>query len=236
MKVVCVAHSDFALGDHILSWMEDKHYTFAYCRPFQGDLLPQVNEFDWLILTGGMYCLLEKNKYPFLLDEIRFVEEAITHNKIVLGFCLGAQIIGESYQQKTEPSPHREIGVFPVELTPEGMNDPLLTGLPASFNVSHWHQYMPGITETAKILATSQGCPRQIIRYSSKVYGFQCHPEATFQNTQKAISLFEKELTPGPYVQSKEQFLQSDFSAMKNIILSILNNITTLTVKNLQRF
>ena len=113
-----------------------------------------------------MYCLLEKDKYPFLIDEINLVNEAISNNKIVFVFCLGAQIIGESYGQKKELSPHQEFGVFPVELTQEGGNDPLLKGLPTSFNVSHWHRYMPGITKTAEILAISQGCPRQIIRYS----------------------------------------------------------------------
>lgn len=36
---------------------------------------------------------------------------------------------------------------------------------------------MPGLTPEAKIIAYSEGCPRQIIEYSKLVYGFQCHME-----------------------------------------------------------
>ena len=36
---------------------------------------------------------------------------------------------------------------------------------------------MPGLTKNAVVLATSQGCPRQIIRFSPKHYAFQAHLE-----------------------------------------------------------
>src|SRR5262249_31203602 len=144
LRILCITHSDFDLSAHIMSWIEDQHHTLSYCRPFQGESLPSMDEFDWLILTGGTQCLLEKEQYPFILDEIRFVEKAIANEKVVLGFCLGAQIIGESYGQKTEPSPYQEIGVFPIELTMEAKDDPILQGLPPQFDVAHWHKYMPG--------------------------------------------------------------------------------------------
>ena len=34
-----------------------------------------------------------------------------------------------------------------------------------------------GLTEDAVVLATSQGCPRQMIRFSPKHYAFQAHLE-----------------------------------------------------------
>ncbi len=230
LRILCIAHSDFDLSAHIVSWIEDQNYTLSYCRPFQGEILPSIDDFDWLILTGGTQCLLEKDRYPFLLDEIHFVEKSIVNNKLVLGFCLGAQIIGESYGQKTELSPYQEIGVFPIELTMDAKDDPVLQTLPPSFNVAHWHKYMPGITQTAKVLATSKGCPRQIIRYSPRTYAFQCHPEVSFESVQRAISLLQEELPKeGLYIQKKEDFLNSDFSSMKNIFVLILNRIAKLT-------
>ena len=36
---------------------------------------------------------------------------------------------------------------------------------------------MPGLTDNAVVLATSQGCPRQIVRFSPKHYAFQAHLE-----------------------------------------------------------
>ncbi len=228
LKILCITHSDFDLGPHIASWIKNQQHTLTYCRPFQGQSFPSLDEFDWLILTGGTQCLLEKKQYTFLLDEIDFVKRAIASNKIVLGFCLGAQIIGESYGQETELSPYQEVGAFPIELTLAGKNDPILKDLPQSLTVAHWHKYMPGITKTATILATSAGCPRQIIRYSPKTYGFQCHPELCLQDVEKAISLFYEQLPAGPYIQAKEEFLGSDFSSMNHIVVLILNRLAQL--------
>ncbi len=38
---------------------------------------------------------------------------------------------------------------------------------------------MPGLTLDSKVIAYSEGCPRQIVAYSDKVFGFQCHMELT---------------------------------------------------------
>ena len=225
MKILFITHTDFEIPTYIVSWAQEKNFEILYCRPFRNEVLPQVSEFDCLILMGGTQCLLELDRYPFLNDEISLVENAISADKIVLGFCLGAQIIGKAHGIKTEKSPHEEIGVFPITLTPDGQNDPLLMNLPTTFLVTHWHKYMPGVPKDAKILAISEGCPRQIIRYSSKVYGFQCHPEVTFEDIQKAISFFEKDLYEGTYIQSKDDFLKNDFSSINNKMILILNNL-----------
>ncbi len=44
-----------------------------------------------------------------------------------------------------------------------------------TLEVGHWHNDMPGLTPEAKIIAYSEGCPRQIVAYSDRVFGFQCH-------------------------------------------------------------
>lgn len=227
MKILFISHTDFEIPTYIRLWAKENDFALSYCGPFKGDVLPQISKFDWLILMGGTQCLLELDRTPFLRDEICFVKKTIEASKIVLGFCLGAQIIGEACGAKTEASPHKEIGVFPIKLTAHGQKDPLLAGLPQIFPVTHWHKYMPGIPKNAKILATSEGCPRQIIRYSSKVYGFQCHPEVTPEDIQKAISYFEEDLCPGLYVQSKDDFLKNDFSSINNMMISILNNLVS---------
>ena len=46
-----------------------------------------------------------------------------------------------------------------------------------TIETGHWHGDMPGLTEDVVVLATSPGCPCQIIRFSSKHYAFQAHLE-----------------------------------------------------------
>jgi GMP synthase (glutamine-hydrolysing) len=228
MKILFVAHTEFELPQYIELWAQEKRFELCCCRPLRGDVLPQPSEFDWLILVGGVQAFSGLENFSFLMDVIHLVEQALAADKIILGFCLGAQIIGEAHGVGTELSPNREVGVFPVELTQEGLRDPLLEGISSTFPAVHWHRYMPGLPETAEVLATSEGCPRQIIRYSSKVYGFQCHPEMTFRDVQRSIGHLEEDVDSGPYIQSKEEFLKSDFTSINRMLISILNNLTAL--------
>lgn len=89
----------------------------------------------------------------------------------------------------------------------------------------HWHNDMPGMTAEAKILATSQGCPRQIIRYSPLVYGFQCHPEPMKNNIEAMIAHCPNDLTPGKFIQSSQELLANNFTEINNRMILILNNL-----------
>lgn len=175
---------------------------------------------------GGPQSPLNMAESPYLEDEIFLVKETIKAQIPVLGFCLGAQLIGEALDARTERSPYKEVGIFPIELTKEGFEDNLLRGLPQQFFVVHWHNDMPGITSEAKILATSKGCPRQIVRYSPLIYGFQCHPEPTKKNIEAMIHHCPSDLIPGKFIQSREELLKSDFATMNKMMMKIMDNFS----------
>jgi GMP synthase (glutamine-hydrolysing) len=86
-----------------------------------------------------------------------------------------------------------------------------------------------GITADARILATSKGCPRQIIRYSPSIYGFQCHPEPTKENIETMIKHCPNDLAPGKYIQSSEELLSNNFTEINNRMIQILNNLIAST-------
>ena len=144
--------------------------------------------------------------------EIAFIKKTIDQNKIILGVCLGAQFIGEALGASFEHSPNREIGVFPLVLTEEGQQDPVFQNFPKTFLVGHWHGDMPGLTADAKILAITEGCPRQVVQYTPKVYGFQCHFEFNAKAIEGMIENCASELEEYknlPYIQSAQQCLLS---------------------------
>lgn len=229
MRIQYILHADFEGPGVIEKWAKQNHCSENTCRPFAGEGLPRPFEYDLLILMGGPQSPISINEAPYLEGEIALIKDTLKEGKPVLGFCLGAQLIGEALGARTERSPKKEVGVFPIELTEEGKQDPLLKGLPSKFSVIHWHNDMPGMTAEAKILAYSKGCPRQIIRYSSLVYGFQCHPEPAKQNIREMIKECPHDLAPGTFVQSAADFLNHDFAAINNIMMQILNNLTSMT-------
>jgi GMP synthase (glutamine-hydrolysing) len=172
---------------------------------------------------GGPQSACELDNDPYLYDEITLIKDAIAQNKKVLGFCLGAQLIGVALGAPAARSPEKEVGVFPIKLTPHASNDPLLAMLPEEFEVIHWHNDMPGLTATSEILAVSAGCPRQIIKYSSRLYGFQCHLEITREGIKDMIKACPNDLRPSLYTQSESELLGEDYSSINAHMIRILD-------------
>lgn len=232
MKVHIVMHESFESPAAIEIWALKKGHDITYTRLYEGGVFPDNTDFDFLVIMGGPQSpetTLTECPHFNAQKEIAFIKKAIEEKKVLLGVCLGAQLIGEALGAKFDHSPNREIGVFPVLLTEEGKNDPIFSSFPEKFMVGHWHGDMPGLTADSKILAISEGCPRQIICYSPKIYGFQCHFEFTpdaietmIENNAHELETY-KEL---PYIETAEQLKDHDYSEMNQFLFNFLDRIT----------
>ena len=86
----------------------------------------------------------------------------------------------------------------------------------------------PGLTAGAKVLAYSEGCPRQIVEYNSLVYGFQCHMEFTREVIALLIAASENELAGLAYrrfVQQPDALRQNDYSQMNEKLFVFLDKL-----------
>ena len=181
-----------------------------------------------LIIMGGPQSPQKVDEFPYLADEIDLIKAAIPQNKRVLGFCLGAQLIGEALGAPTGRSPEKEVGVYPVTLTEEGKKDPLLTDLPDNFPVIHWHNDMPGLLEDSALLAYSEGCPRQIIRYKPLVYGFQCHLEIDLDGIKTMVQAVPEDLKESKFTQSKDELLEQNYEPINQMMVNLLDRFVQL--------
>ena len=75
----------------------------------------RVEELDWLFILGGPMNVYEENRYPWLAREKRFIGEALHGGKVVIGICLGAQLLACVLGAKVTRNPCVEIGWYPVE-------------------------------------------------------------------------------------------------------------------------
>jgi len=204
----------------------------AYSRVYAGERLPAtVSDIDLLVVLGGPQSpSTPKSECPhFDADaEKALISRAISANRAVVGVCLGAQLIGEALGAKHERSPEKEIGKFPITLTEEGIQHEKLTHFGKTLGVGHWHSDMPGLTAGAKVLAYSEGCPRQIIEYGPRVYGFQCHMEFTREVIALLIAASESELaglTHHRFVQQPDALRQNDYSEMNEKLFVFLDKL-----------
>lgn len=230
MKLHIVMHEHFEAPAAIAVWAENRGHAVSYTKLYQGDRFPQKNNFDFLIVMGGPQSpatTTEECPHFDAKREIRFIKEAIEQGKILLGVCLGAQLIGEALGVKFDHSPNKEIGVFELTLTNASKQDPIFSTFPGKFLVGHWHGDMPGLTEGSEVLATSKGCPRQIVRYSPRIYGFQCHFEFTPAAVEGMIQNCGDELQEGkPYIQNASQLRKQDYSGMNELLFKFLDCMT----------
>lgn len=230
MKVHIVMHESFEAPAAIELWAKHKNHTITYTRLYNGDHLPKnATEIDFLVIMGGPQSPATTQKECPYFDaktEIGFIKGVINEKKLVLGVCLGAQLIGEALGAKCDHSPNREIGVFELTLTEDAKDDPVFSKFPKKFLVGHWHGDMPGLTQESKVLATSNGCPRQVIRYSPRVYGFQCHFEFTSEAVEEMITHCGYELTKWksqPYIQNAEELRRKSYDSMNKLLFSFLD-------------
>lgn len=79
----------------IESWAQDRGHDTSRTLLFEGEPLPDLGNFDWLVIMGGPMNVYEDEKYPWLAAEKIFIREAIEGGKVVLGICLGAQLIAD---------------------------------------------------------------------------------------------------------------------------------------------
>jgi GMP synthase (glutamine-hydrolysing) len=225
-------HESFESPGAIKKWALLNNCEITYTHLYKGDSFPEnTDDFDFLIIMGGPQSpdttLLECSHFD-AQKEISFIKEAIDNNKYLLGICLGAQLIGESLGAKFDHSPNREIGVYELTLTEEGRQDPIIGTFPEKFMVGHWHGDMPGLTVDSKILATSEGCPRQIVKYSPRIYGFQCHFEFDLESIEGMIKNSKSELESYkllPYIQNAEQLRSNDYDSINNLLFKFLDYI-----------
>jgi GMP synthase (glutamine-hydrolysing) len=95
-----------------------------------------------------------------------------------LGACYAIGTLGGHQGAEVDRRYAEPIGAAPVTLTREGRRDPLLAGLPATFDAFVGHkEAISRLPDHAVLLASSPSCPVQAFRVGSAVYATQFHPE-----------------------------------------------------------
>ncbi len=236
LGVHIVQHEAFEAPGALVTWIDHRGHRSGITRLHEGEPLPPYTEdIGLLVVLGGPQSPAttpEDCPHFDIAAERALVLAAITGGSAVVGICLGAQIIGEALGAHFEPSPEPEIGTFSIALTPLGLQDEVVGSLGIdTLNVGHWHNDMPGLTADSAVLATSQGCPRQIVRFAPRVYGLQCHLEFTpavvellIEHDGGALS----SLSGRPYIHDPATLRRQDYGEMNEHLYSFLDKLVSI--------
>ena len=167
----------------------------TYVRTFAGEAVPRYMEGAvGLVVLGGPMGVYEQNRYSFINDIIRLIDQAMKEAKPVLGICLGSQILATALGASITRGPQKEIGWHPIELTPAAGGDRLMHEMESSFMGYHWHGDIFQLPRGAVALASSALTACQAFAYESTAYGILFHMEVSEKIIGDMIEAFDDEL------------------------------------------
>ena len=135
------------------------------CVTIRGDRVakfPALREFDFVVVGGTPESAATFESA--LPAEWAFLRAAVASDVPCFGVCCGAQVLARLLGAPVKRLPAMEMGVYEAAATPDGRDDALLAGFPATFPVFHWHAYAFGLPPGATHLVTQEGWPLQAFR------------------------------------------------------------------------
>jgi len=201
MRMAVLQHVPFEGPAAIADWAAARKIDVAVRHLYRGDPLPDLAEFDMLTVMGGPMSANDEAVLPWLTPEIAFAGDTIAAGKVVLGVCLGAQIIAKALAAKVYRGAQKEIGWFPVRAETAHA---LFEGLPAEFMAFHWHGETFDLPAKAERLASTRVTPNQAFAVGKTVLGLQFHMEATKESVNALIEHAADEIGDGAYEQKPD--------------------------------
>jgi len=226
MRIHYLQHVPFEDLANIESWARSRGHALTRTLLFQSESLPSMGDFDWLIVMGGPMNIYEHERYPWLVQEKEFIARAIACGKIVLGICLGAQLMADVLGGRVRSSGKREIGWFPVRLTAAGRASRIFGVLPGEFVALHWHGDTFSIPDGAVHTAESQACLDQAFELG-KAVGLQFHLESSMDSIDHLLLNCADELEDGEFVQRPKELRShlDRFPEIRRLMEAFLDNM-----------
>jgi GMP synthase-like glutamine amidotransferase len=228
MRLHYIQHVPFEGIANIEGWAESQGWQISGTHIYRGEKPPDPDGLDWLVIMGGPMNIYEEKEYPWLAGEKRFIEEIIKKGKIVVGICLGAQLIADVLGGRVARNRFKEIGWFPVSLSPDGHDSVPFRGFPNEFPALHWHGDTFSLPPGATMLAESGACPAQAFSSNGgRVLALQFHLESSVDSVRALIQNCSDELVDGEYIQSAEEILgrKENFTTIHDSMHMLLENM-----------
>jgi len=227
MNIHAFIHAPFEKPGYIENWAKEKGHTLILTNLFEPFHLPAIEDIDWLVIMGGPMGVYEEDKYPWLKEEKNFIKKAVEKNKVILGICLGSQLIAEVLGAKVFPNKYKEIGWFNIKITEAAKKSDLFGFFPEQTVVFHWHGDTFDLPNGAVQIAESQVCKNQAFIYNERVIGLQFHIEVTDKLLNEMLEGGNDELKNESYIQTEDEIRRGiHYCNGTNLILhKLLDNI-----------
>ncbi len=227
--ILIAKHIDIEGPGTFGDFLKERKLPFTIVELGSSEKLPRdLKEIQAVVVLGGPMNVYEEDKYPFLKEENRFIQNVVQEEIPYLGICLGSQLLAKACGAPVVKSPVKEVGWYKIRLTPDGKKDLFLKGFDPKIDIYHWHEDMFQIPSNGVLLATSDGCPHQTFRVGKNAYGIQFHIEVTDKSIKEWSDEYCQKDLPGRqeqraamlegYAKNKEAFRKQAFQIYNNFL------------------
>jgi GMP synthase-like glutamine amidotransferase len=228
MRIHVVQHVPFEGPGMIGEWAEEQGHDLSIGLALTEEY-PEPHDIDFLVVMGGPMDADDEDTSPWLVAEKHFIASAIASGRLVLGVCLGSQIIAEVIGGRVKRAPEREIGWYSVRLTEDGANEPLFDRWPDEAIVGHWHGDTFDLPLGLEPAISSEVTPNQAFVYDHRVVGLQFHLEWDEETLAALFEHCSEDLDDGgPTTMSEEEFaeqMDERIPACRELLFGLLDDM-----------
>jgi|WetSurMetagenome_2_1015567.scaffolds.fasta_scaffold248820_1 GMP synthase-like glutamine amidotransferase len=214
---------------HIVTYARTRGWNTSRTALYEGEKLPDLADFDLLVILGGTMNVYESDKHMWLPPEKEFIARCIGAGKKILGLCLGGQLLADCLGGKVAKNHDKEIGWHRLKLTGNAATQPFLNGFPDRLSTFQWHEDTFAIPDGAVRFAESKCCANQGFIYGDRVIALQFHLEVDEESIGLMLETFDEPAGESPYVQTAREIkaLTKRYIADSNRALeTMLDNLT----------
>lgn len=200
MRLGCLCHVPFEGPGAIGTWAAARGHDLSVAEAWR-EPMPGVECFDGLVIMGGPMGAHDETTFPWLRGEKALIRSAVDAERMVVGVCLGAQLMADALGARVYPNAHREIGWMPIDLTSAARSTGLFERLPDRLTVFQWHGDTFDLPVGAVHLASSEGCRNQAFLAGRSALALQFHLESTGVGVEALLDHCAGDMEPARYVQ-----------------------------------
>lgn len=193
---------DEAADDEFAAFLSQGGLSEAQTHRIRLDRAPlravALDDYAGVIVGGGPGCVSDPadSKDPvearIEADILSLMPQIVARDMPFLGCCYGLGILAHHMGGRVAKGRYGEpVGGVDCTVTEQGAQDPLLSGLPATFRALVGHkEAIEALPAGVATLVSSAPCPVQMVRTGANVYATQFHPEADGRSFATRIRIY----------------------------------------------